>query len=279
MFSGTSFPMLRPANVVDLPIFARAHPRRGAVGRFRPDLATESRDAAMFFNNLRQALATGIFRRARSTYGDLATAAVLAYVYLQDDDPTMHRPIGFGVFKAASVGYELWLTGIDAAWRGKAHEHKMLAALLETTALVARLPRPREALRSGKPGDGTPPLDPLVTALSARPRSSRCTCAVTRPMRCASCHAPPKQQSELKRSPPRGGRPRSVPPKAVQHGRVTVAVIPFRRAGTVMDELTPPVTAVSSRAPLQCPSGRGSVWWSEGWRLFAAAPRPGSGSR
>ena len=41
-----------------------------------------------------------------------------------------------------------------------------------------------------------------------------------------------------------------------------------------MDELTPPVSAVSSRAPIAVPSGRGSVWWSEGWRLFAAAPLP-----
>jgi len=143
--------MLRPANVVDLPVL-RALIREGALsGDFDPDLATESRDAAMFFNNLRHALATGYFVEPDPRTGDLATAAVLAYVYLQDEDPTMHRPIGFGLFKAASVGYELWLTGIDAAWRGKAHEHKMLAALLETTpgriAYLARVkPYGKESL-------------------------------------------------------------------------------------------------------------------------------------
>ncbi len=135
--------MLRPANVVDLPIF-RALIREGAVaGDFDPDLATESREATIFFNNLRQALATGYFVEPDPRTGDLVTAAVLAYVYVQDDDPSMHRPIGFGVFKAGAIGYELWLTGVDAKWRGKGHGRKMLAALFETTpgrtAYVARV--------------------------------------------------------------------------------------------------------------------------------------------
>jgi GNAT superfamily N-acetyltransferase len=124
--------MLRPANVVDLPIL-RALIREGALsGSFDRNLATESREATLFFTNLRQALASGYFVELDPRTGDLATVAVLAFVYLSDHDPTVHRPIGFGLFKATSVGYELWLTGIDAAWRGRGHGSRMLAALLDT---------------------------------------------------------------------------------------------------------------------------------------------------
>lgn len=37
-----------------------------------------------------------------------------------------------------------------------------------------------------------------------------------------------------------------------------------------MDDLTSPPLA-TNRAPAAVPSGRGSAWWSEGWRLFVAA--------
>ncbi len=124
--------MLRPAHVVDLPIF-RALIREGALsGSFDRALATESRETALFFTNLRQALASGYFVEADPRTGDLVTLAVLAYVYLSDRDPSVHRPVGFGLFKATSVGYELWLTGIDAAWRGRGHGRAMIAELLAT---------------------------------------------------------------------------------------------------------------------------------------------------
>ena len=41
-----------------------------------------------------------------------------------------------------------------------------------------------------------------------------------------------------------------------------------------MDDLTSAPTAAPPRAPASVPSGRGSDWWSEGWRLFVAAPGP-----
>ena len=124
--------MLRPANVVDLPIL-RALIREGALtGSFDRSLATESRESALFFNNLRQALASGYFVEPDPRTGDLATKAVLAFVYLPDEDSTMHRPIGFGLFKASAIGYELWLTGIDAGWRGRGHGRRMLGELLAT---------------------------------------------------------------------------------------------------------------------------------------------------
>src|SRR5262245_30227981 len=125
--------MLHPANVVDLPAL-RAFIREGALtGSFERELATESREATKFFTNLRQALASGYFVEPDPRTGDLATFAVLAYVYVPENDPAVHRPIGFGIFKAAPIGYELWLTGIDAAWRGRGHGRRMLTALFETS--------------------------------------------------------------------------------------------------------------------------------------------------
>ena len=41
-----------------------------------------------------------------------------------------------------------------------------------------------------------------------------------------------------------------------------------------MDELTSARSATINAAPAALPSGRGSAWWTEGWRLFVAAPGP-----
>jgi ribosomal protein S18 acetylase RimI-like enzyme len=124
--------MLRPAHVVDLPTL-RALIREGALaGSFERELATESREATLFFSHLRQALASGYFVEPDPRSGDLTTFAVLAYLYVPDQDVTVHHPIGFGIFKAALVGYELWLTGIDPAWRDRGHGRRMLTGLFET---------------------------------------------------------------------------------------------------------------------------------------------------
>jgi ribosomal protein S18 acetylase RimI-like enzyme len=135
--------MLRPATVVDFPIL-RALIREGAAsGSFDREFATDSREASLFFSNLRQALATGYFVEEDPKTGDLLTRAAPGFIYVADSDATAHRPIGFGLFKAAPVGYELWLAGIDAAWRGHHHGRAMLDALLKTspgrTAYVVRV--------------------------------------------------------------------------------------------------------------------------------------------
>jgi GNAT superfamily N-acetyltransferase len=122
--------MLQPAHVIHLPIL-RALIRDGASrGSFDRELATDSREAALFFSNLRQALKTGYFVEEDPRTGDLTTVAVPGYVYVPDRGG--NNPIGFGLFKAAAAGYELWLTGVDAAWRGHGHGRAMLAALLAT---------------------------------------------------------------------------------------------------------------------------------------------------
>jgi uncharacterized membrane protein len=41
-----------------------------------------------------------------------------------------------------------------------------------------------------------------------------------------------------------------------------------------MDELTSAGSAAPPRAPVSVASGRGSTWWTDGWRLFVAAPGP-----
>ena len=76
--------MLQPAHVGHLPVL-RALIRDGAArGAFDRALAGDSRDAALFFSNLRQALNTGYFVVEDPRTGDLATVAVPGYVYLPD---------------------------------------------------------------------------------------------------------------------------------------------------------------------------------------------------
>jgi len=126
--------MLHPAHVGHLPVL-RALIRDGAArGSFDRALATESREATMFFSNLRRALTTGYFIEENPVTGDLTTVAVPGYVYHPDRGGAASHPIGFGLFKAIAIGYELWLTGVDAAWRGHGHGRTMLRALLDTPA-------------------------------------------------------------------------------------------------------------------------------------------------
>jgi GNAT superfamily N-acetyltransferase len=124
--------MLHPAHVGHLSVL-RALIRDGAVrGGFDRELATDSRESTMFFSNLRRALTTGYFIEEDPATGDLTTVAVPGYVYHPDRGGGASRPIGFGLFKAIVIGYELWLTGVDPAWRGVGHGRAMLRALLGT---------------------------------------------------------------------------------------------------------------------------------------------------
>jgi ribosomal protein S18 acetylase RimI-like enzyme len=136
--------MLYPAHVVHLPIL-RALIRDGAAnGTFDRELATDTREAALFFSNLRQALKTGYFVEEDPRSGDLTTVAVPGYVYIPDRGAAS-VPIGFGLFRATVFGYELWLSGVEAAWRGHGHGRAMIDALLNTAegkrAYVMRISR------------------------------------------------------------------------------------------------------------------------------------------
>ncbi|HYR01160.1 MAG TPA: hypothetical protein VET86_14020, partial [Casimicrobiaceae bacterium] len=67
--------MLQPAHVGHLSIL-RSLIRDGAArGSFDRELATDSREAALFFSNLRQALNTGYFVEEDPRTGDLTTVA------------------------------------------------------------------------------------------------------------------------------------------------------------------------------------------------------------
>jgi GNAT superfamily N-acetyltransferase len=88
----------------------------------------------MFFANLRQALVSGYFVE-QDVHGNGRPLAAPGYVYWPADRKPDERPVGFGLFKAfGEFGYELWLTGVDAAWRGYGHGRSLLAALLATPA-------------------------------------------------------------------------------------------------------------------------------------------------
>ncbi len=73
--------MLHPAHVGHLGVL-RALIRDGASrGGFDRTLATDSRESALFFSNLRRALTTGYFIEEDPTTGDLSTVAVPGYIY------------------------------------------------------------------------------------------------------------------------------------------------------------------------------------------------------
>lgn len=126
--------MLHAAHAGHLPAL-RAMIRQGASeGSFDRQLAQDSPDVKLFFENLRQALVTGYFVE-QDIHGYASPRAAPGYVYWPEDRRPDDRPIGFGLFKAfPQFGYELWLTGIDGAWRGCGYGRSLLTSLLATPA-------------------------------------------------------------------------------------------------------------------------------------------------
>jgi ribosomal protein S18 acetylase RimI-like enzyme len=126
--------MLSAAHAGHLPSL-RAMIRAGAAeGSFDRELAAETPEVTLFFANLRQALVTGYFVE-QDFHGNGVPRAAPGYVYWPGERKAEERPVGFGLFKAfADFGYELWLTGVDTAWRGNGHGRAMLASLLATPA-------------------------------------------------------------------------------------------------------------------------------------------------
>ena len=109
--------------------------REGAAeGSFDADLASESLDARVFFDNLRRMLATGTFLADRGDSAPVATAAS-GYVLLAGREGHPSIPVGFVCFKAIDeTGFELWLCGIQRRYRGRGFCSAMLAAALRTPA-------------------------------------------------------------------------------------------------------------------------------------------------
>src|SRR3982751_2294258 len=126
--------MLTAAHAGHLPSL-RAMLRAGAAeGSFDRELVADTPEVTLFFANLRQALVTGYFVE-HDFQGNGVPRAAPGYVYWPGERRSEDRPVGFGLFKAfAEFGYELWLTGVDSAWRGSGHGRTMLAALLATPA-------------------------------------------------------------------------------------------------------------------------------------------------
>jgi ribosomal protein S18 acetylase RimI-like enzyme len=125
--------MLRPAHIGHLAML-RSLIRDGArEGSFQPELAWDSAASERFFGELRQALKTGYFVVQDRESGAVQTVAVPGYVYWADETVGSEPPVGFGLFRATpGGGYELWLTGLESAVRGRGHGRAMLKALFAT---------------------------------------------------------------------------------------------------------------------------------------------------
>lgn len=126
--------VLAPAHAGHLGLLQNWIKSGAAEGSFDRELALDSAESALFFANLRQALLIGYFVQ-EDIRGKLVTNSASGYMYCPDRTGDRSRPIGFGLFKALSnIGYELWLTGLDRAWRGQGHGRAMLSAMLATPA-------------------------------------------------------------------------------------------------------------------------------------------------
>lgn len=126
--------MVAPAHAGHLDLLQNWIKSGAADGSFDRDLAQDSADSTLFFANLRQALVLGYFVQ-EDAHGRLYTSPTSGYMYHAEQGGDPSRPIGFGLFKALPrMGYELWLTGIDPAWRGRGHGQAMLSAMLATPA-------------------------------------------------------------------------------------------------------------------------------------------------
>ena len=125
--------MLAPAHAGHLGLLRNWIRSGAAEGAFDRDLASDSAETTLFFANLRQALVVGYFVQ-EDPQGGLVMRSASGYVYRPTPGDRSH-PIGFGLFKALpGLGYELWLTGIDRAWRRQGHGRAMLSAMLATPA-------------------------------------------------------------------------------------------------------------------------------------------------
>lgn len=141
--------MLRPAHIGHLAML-RSLIRDGArEGSFEPELGWDSTHSERFFAELRQALKTGYFVVQDAATGTMQTVAVPGYVYWADETAGSEPPVGFGLFRAApGGGYELWLTGLESAVRGKGHGRAMVKALFSTA--TGRQTRFMRVRRSGR---------------------------------------------------------------------------------------------------------------------------------
>jgi ribosomal protein S18 acetylase RimI-like enzyme len=126
--------VLSPAHAGHLGLLQNWIKSGAAEGAYDRELAVDSAESTLFFTNLRQALVVGYFVQ-EDAQGRLITSSASGYMYCPDRTGDRSNPIGFGLFKALSnLGYELWLTGVDRAWRGQGHGRAMLSAMLATPA-------------------------------------------------------------------------------------------------------------------------------------------------
>lgn len=124
--------MLQPAHIGHLALLRSLIREAARDGALDPELGYDSPSAERFFTELRQALKTGYFVVNDARTGTLRTVAVPGYVFWADDASGEAPPVGFGLFRAIDDGYELWLSGLETAMRGKGHGRALLKALFAT---------------------------------------------------------------------------------------------------------------------------------------------------
>jgi hypothetical protein len=121
--------MLLPAQEGDLP-FIRALIREHAhSGSFEEELASDSAESELFFARFADVVSRKTWTRAASPDSS-ATSAAAAFVFRES---ALSMPVGFvAIRSAASFGYELWLTALQADHCGRGLGCRMLTEFFAT---------------------------------------------------------------------------------------------------------------------------------------------------
>ncbi len=137
--------MLAPAHVGHLAMLRSLIRQNAAEGSFDSGLAADSTQSLDFFDKLKRALVHGYFIEEDLQTGRVESIAVPGYVFWPDDRHSGHPPAGFGLFRAISGGYELWLAALELGRRGGGHGRALIDSLFATPpgrkTWVVRIPR------------------------------------------------------------------------------------------------------------------------------------------
>ena len=122
--------MLAPLSSKHLVLVGRVIRSGAAEGSWSSALQKQGPELNSLLAKVHYAMLNGYVPQADCRIGRVIATHIAGYAYR----PSLDAPeIGFGLFKDFSEsGFEIWLLGIDDAWRAKGHGRAMIQELLAT---------------------------------------------------------------------------------------------------------------------------------------------------
>jgi GNAT superfamily N-acetyltransferase len=142
--------MLRLASEADFPVIRELIVDGATSGSFDLQLAQPTEESAEFFARLRHVIQERIWLRPDLSKNILW--AIPACIWIFEDPVWGLGPLGFVALRGAGrIGYELWLTAIELAYRQKGVGKQMIGEVLGTSigqhVVVAQCDRRAEGAR------------------------------------------------------------------------------------------------------------------------------------